>query len=133
VIRYMLDTSICIELIRGKGAKALARLRTCKVGEVAISSIVLAELQFGVERSARPEQNRIALYGFSAPLDIRPFGDHAAVAYGRVREALERAGLSIGPMDTLIAAHALAEGATLVTHNEREFRRVGGLTVENWL
>lgn len=100
--------------------------------DVGISAITLAELEHGVERSAKPDQNRVALREFCAPLEIQPF-DAAANAYGRIRADLQRAGQVIGPMDLLIAAHALAEGATMVTNNEREFRRVEGLAVENWL
>ena len=133
MIRYMLDTNICIELIRRRGVKLLKRLKKCKVGEVGISVITLAELEHGVEKSAKPEQNRIALNEFCAPLEIRPFDDLAATAYARIRADLERTGQVIGPMDMLIAAHALAEAATVVTNNEREFRRVEGLAVENWL
>jgi len=132
VIRYMLDTSVCIELIRGRGKKVLKRLRRCNVGEVGISAITLAELEHGVERSAKPSQNRIALREFCAPLEIRSFDSEAANAYGKVRADLQRAGRVIGPMDLLIAAHALADGATIITNNEREFRRVEGLAVENW-
>jgi tRNA(fMet)-specific endonuclease VapC len=95
--------------------------------------ITLAELEYGVEKSARPEQNRIALMEFCAPLELRPFEDSAAAEYGTIRACLERRGDVIGPLDQLIAAHALAEGATLVTNNEREFRRIEGLSVENWM
>jgi tRNA(fMet)-specific endonuclease VapC len=104
-----------------------------EVGEVGVSAVTLAELEYGVGKSRRPEQNRIALYAFCAPLEVRPFHDACAAAYGRVRADLEREEGTIGPMDLLIAAHALAEGATLVTSNEREFCRVQGLEVENWL
>ena len=131
--RYMLDTDMCIELIRGRGKKVLKRLKRCKVGDVGISVITLSELLHGVEKSAKPEQNRIALNEFCAPLEILPFNEPAAAAYGTVRAALDRVGQGIGPLDLLIAAHARAEGCTLVTNNEREFRRVDGLTVENWL
>ena len=97
-----------------------------------ISAIVLAELKHGVEKSSRPDQNRIALDKFCAPLTVLAFDDAAAGAYGRIRADLERDGQTIGAMDMLIAAHALAENAVLVTNNEREFRRVEGLAVENW-
>ena len=133
MIRYLLDTNVCIELIRGRGAKVLKRLKRCSVGEVGISAITLAELEHGVEKSARPAQNRIALSEFCAPLEILPFDDDAAASYGRIRASLERAGNLIGPMDLLIAAHASAVGALVVSGNEREFRRVEGLGVENWL
>lgn len=129
----MLDTNICIELIRGRGANILQRLRQCQIGDVGISAITLAELEHGVEKSAQPQRNRIALSEFCAPLEIRSFGDAAATVYGKVRANLERAGQVIGPLDLLIASHALAEGAAIVTNNDDEFRRVKDLTVENWL
>jgi tRNA(fMet)-specific endonuclease VapC len=100
---------------------------------VGISSITLAELQFGVVRSSDPEHNRMVLTEFMAPLLIAPFDDRAAASYGKLRAELEGQGQPIGPLDTLIAAHALSLGWTLVTNNEREFRRAPGLLVENWL
>jgi len=103
------------------------------VGDVGISAITLAELEHGVERSARPEQNRIALAQFCAPLEVLAFDDAAAAAYGRVRVVLEKKGPVIGPMDLLVAAHALTAAHTLVTSNEKEFQRVKGLRVENWV
>ena len=132
MIRYLLDTNVCIELIRGRGAAVLSRLRRCAVGEVGMSSITLAELARGVAKSSDPGRNQLALAQFCAPLEALPFDSFAAVAYGEVRAVLERADRPIGPMDMLIAAHARALEATLVTNNVREFRRVTGLTVENW-
>jgi tRNA(fMet)-specific endonuclease VapC len=131
LISYLLDTNICVDLIRRRSAGVLERLAECDIGEVGISVITLAELEYGVEKSAKPEQNGIALREFCAPLEIRPFEETAATAYGKIRAALERAGKIIGPLDLLIAAHALAEGATVVTSNVQEFRRVKGLAVEN--
>ena len=133
MIRYMLDTNICIEMIRGRGASILEKLRDCKIGDVGISTITMAELECGVFKSSKPDQNRIALAQFSGPLEILSFDDRAAVTYGKVRGTLERMGKTIGPLDTLIAAHALSIKATIVTNNEREFRRVEGLKVENWM
>lgn len=127
-----MDTNICIEVIRSRGARIVSRLRRCEIGEVGISSITLAELAHGVEKSANPDRNRIALQEFCAPLQIAPFDDLAALAYGRVRDYLERRGKIIGPMDLLIAAHAFALDATLITNNLREFQRVPKLIVENW-
>ena len=134
MIRHMLDTSVCIELVRGRlSATLLAELRRRKIGSVGISTITIAELQFGVARSSDPDRNRVALAGFVAPLVVVPFDGPAASAYGRLRADLQRAGRPIGPMDMHIAAHALSLNAALVTGNEREFRRVAGLHVENWL
>ena len=132
MIQYLLATNMCIELIRQRSTRILDRLRQCDMGQVGISVITLAELEYGVEKSSRREQNRIALGLFCAPLEILPFTDHAAVEYGILHNTLERRGEVIGPMDLLIAAHALTDQATLVTSNEREFRRVEGLSVENW-
>jgi len=132
VIRTLLDTSICIDMIRGRAPHAVRRLRRREVGSVGISSITLAELEHGVEKSAEPPRNRIALAHFCAPLEICPFNDAAASRYGAIRTALERAGTPIGPLDTLIAAHAFALGARLVTGNEREFTRIPKLRVESW-
>lgn len=132
MIRYMLDTDVCIELIRGKSPALLASLRKRKVGSVAISSITLAELQYGAAKSRDPDRNRLALIHFVAPLEVLSFDDRAAGAYGKLRANLERAGRPIGPLDTLIAAHALSAKLTVVTNNQREFSRVADLHVENW-
>jgi len=133
VIQYILDTNACIELIRGRSQRVLTRLRQCAPGSVGISSITLAELYYGVARSSNPQRNLLALTQFSAPIAILPFDDRAAAVYGTVRQHLEQKELPAGPLDTLIAAHSISERATLVTDNEREFRHVGGLNVENWL
>ncbi|MCK6529931.1 type II toxin-antitoxin system VapC family toxin [Myxococcota bacterium] len=129
---WLLDTNICIFLIRQKSPRVLDRLRTLDIESVGISSITLAELEYGVAKSAQSERNRAALAAFVAPLGVMPFDDAAAERYGAIRADLERSGHPIGSLDMLIAAHAMALGRTLVTHNEREFRRVRGLEVENW-
>jgi tRNA(fMet)-specific endonuclease VapC len=130
VTGYLLDTNICIELIRGRGKKAILKMRGRDVG---ISSITLAELQFGAAKSSEPKRNLSLLIEFCSPMSIHPFDGEAATAYGVLRAELEKAGMPIGPLDTLIAAHAKSRGDTLITNNEREFRRVRGLRVENWL
>lgn len=132
-MHYMLDTNICIELIRGRGKHVLAHIKKQGVGDIGLSIITYAELEHGVWKSARPEQNLIALNLFCAPLELVPFDTDAASAYGKLRAQLEKAGKVIGPMDMLIAAHALSLGCTLITNNEREFRRVKGLPVESWI
>lgn len=131
--RYLLDPNVCVELLRGRVPALFARLRSFEIDEISISSITLAELQYGVAKSARPARHAELLAQFCAPLAILPFDNIAAETYGRARAELERAGMSIGPLDTLIAAHALSLCLTLVTNNEREIRRVAGLPVENWL
>ena len=132
-MRYMLDTNICIYLIKKKPAGVIQRLKSLRISDVSLSSITLAELEYGVEKSQRPDQNRWALPEFLSPLDILSFDDDAAQRYGAIRSRLEKSGNVIGSMDILIAAHALSLGAVLVTNNAAEFRRVEELTVENWV
>ena len=108
------------------------RLRDTKPGEVGVSSITLSELEFGIAKSAQPIRNGIALFKFLAPLEIIPYGEGAAKEYGWIRMELERSGRRIRDLDMLIAAHALSLDCSLVTNNEREFRRVPSLRVENW-
>jgi tRNA(fMet)-specific endonuclease VapC len=133
VTRFLLDTSICVELLRGRASAVLARMRSLEIDEVAISSITMAELQYGVAKSANPAKHEVLLAEFCAPLDILPFDALAAETYGRVQTEIERRGKPIGPLDTLIASHAVSLDVTLVTNNDREFRRVPGLRVENWM
>ncbi|MBI5576392.1 MAG: type II toxin-antitoxin system VapC family toxin [Deltaproteobacteria bacterium] len=132
-MKYILDTDGCIELIRRKPPKLIQRLTGSQPGDVGLSSITTAELWFGVAKSDDPGKNRKALAGFLAPFEIVPFDESAAMAYGEIRAALEIAGTPIGSMDLLIGAHALSIGATLVTANIREFRRIRGLRTANWL
>jgi len=132
MIRFMLDMDICIDLLRGQATELFKRLQQFEIDEIAISSITLAELQYGVERSSQPTKHEQILAQFCAPLCILLFDTLAAETYGRVRKDLEQAGTPIGPLDTLIVSHALSQNLTLVTHNEREFSRVAGLKVENW-
>ncbi|MBI5843054.1 MAG: type II toxin-antitoxin system VapC family toxin [Deltaproteobacteria bacterium] len=131
-MRYMLDTNICIYLIKKKPQSVIERLRGLSVSEVGISSITLAELLYGVSKSAQPQKNRDALEGLLAPLEIANFDDRAAQCYGVIRAGLERRGAVIGAMDMLIAAHAMSISAILVTNNTREFARVEKLVMENW-
>jgi tRNA(fMet)-specific endonuclease VapC len=132
-MKVMLDTNICIYIIRQKPEAVLARFRAFQVGDIGISTITLAELQYGAMKSARPKQNRESLKDFIAPLDVASFDNGASEAYGEIRVALEKSGRPIGAMDLLIAAHALSLDARLATNNEREFKRVRGLRVENWI
>jgi len=128
----LLDTNTCIYLIRRRPKEVLQRFERFEVGEVGVSVITVSELRYGVEKSTRPEQNLRALEQFLLPLEVLNFGPEATVSYGRVRASLEERGMPIGPLDTLIAAHALSLGATLVTNNIREFERVSGLRIEDW-
>jgi tRNA(fMet)-specific endonuclease VapC len=132
-MRFMLDTDTCIALVKRKPAPVLRRLSALAPGEAGISAVTLAELRCGVEKSAARDRNDRALDAFVLPLEVADFDEAAAAAYGAVRSALEKAGTPVGPLDTQIGAHALSLGAALVTHNVREFRRVPGLTVVDWL
>lgn len=129
---YMLDTNICIYAIKNRPEIVLQRLKENMQNGLCISAITLAEMQHGVEKSAQPEKNAAALMRFVSILQVLPFDDGAAVEYGKVCAHLQRHGTPISPMDTLIAAHAKAEGLTIVTNNVREFERVPGLKIENW-
>ncbi len=131
-MKYLLDTNICIYLIKRRPERVLHELAKQTVGEVGISTITAAELWHGVARSQSFERSRAALEQFLLPLVIADFDSAAAIVYGQVRADLEKQGKPIGPFDTLIAAHALSLDATLVTNTEREFRRVPGLIVANW-
>ena len=130
---FMLDTDICIYIIKRKPLRVLDRLKKAEISEITISSITLSELLFGVSKSSKPEQNLMALTQFVAPLDILPYGDEAAQYYGELRAHLEKQGTPIGSLDMLIAAHALSISGTLITNNEKEFNRVPNLNIENWV
>lgn len=131
-MKFMLDTNICICLIKRRSEKIIGNLKKHTAGEVGISSITLAELQYGVVKSQHKKQNRIALEEFVLPLEIDPFDEKAAETYGLIRSQFEKTGKPIGSLDTLIGAHALSRGVTLVTNNVREFKRIKGLKVVDW-
>ena len=132
MIRYLLDTNICIFLIKSRSQALFDKVAAHRPGEIGISSITLAELEYGVSKSAFPERNREALRMFTIPLEIAPFDDDSAEQYGRIRCNLEAAGTPIGVLDTQIAAQGMALNAVVVTNNTREFAKVGGLRVEDW-
>jgi tRNA(fMet)-specific endonuclease VapC len=129
---YMLDTNICIYLINKRPPQVRAHFEGLRYGQVLVSSITGAELAFGVAKSGSA-RNREALEKFLAPLEVLSFDAQAMHAYGALRAQLQASGQPIGALDTLIAAHALAVGATLVTNNLAEFERVPGLGCENWV
>lgn len=131
-MNYMLDTNICIYVIKQKPTSVIKRFLEHVSDELCISSITYAELMHGVEKSQAAERNRAALPLFLSPITILEFGSRAAEEYGKIRADLEKKGTPIGPMDILISGHAKSEGLILVTNNTREFKRVEGLKVENW-
>ena len=116
-MKYMLDTNICIYLIKRKPVDVLERFKQTDISEISISSITLSELQYGVSKSSKPEQNILALTQFVAPLEILPYESDAAQYYGELRAFLEKQGTPIGSLDMLIAAHALSIRSTLVTNS----------------
>ncbi|MGA8017702.1 MAG: type II toxin-antitoxin system VapC family toxin [Desulfobacterales bacterium] len=128
----MLDTDICIYIIKRKPADVIKRLMKSRISQIGISSITLSELESGVEKSSKQEQNQVALAQFLAPMEILSYGDEAAQQYGRLRAFLEKQGTPIGSLDMLIAAHALSIDCILVTNNEKEFGRVPNLKIDNW-
>ena len=132
MMKLMLDTNVCIYLIKEHPVSVLERFAAHPVGDIGISVITLAELEYGVTKSSRPAKNREALEQFVSPLDVAPFDRPATAAYGRLRTALEKKGQPIGSMDLLIAAHAISLNVRLITHNVKEFGRVPGLRIEDW-
>ncbi|HEX3398013.1 MAG TPA: type II toxin-antitoxin system VapC family toxin [Steroidobacteraceae bacterium] len=132
-MKWMLDTDTCIAMIKHQPASILRRLSGKSIGQVGISSITLGELAFGASKSGRSQQSKAALGEFLLALEVAAFDEVAALQYGSIRAALERHGTPIGPLDTLIAAHALSTDSVLVSHNTREFKRVPGLRCEDWL
>ena len=131
-MRYMLDTNICIFIIKNKPETVRKKLESIAPGDIAISSVTHGELCHGVEKSQDREKNRLALAILLARIPVLPFTAECSEEYGKIRADLERNGTPIGPLDTLIAAHAKALDLTLVTNNVREFVRVEGLNVEDW-
>ncbi len=132
-MKFMLDTNICIYIIKKKPAQVLRHLKRTPVSEIGISSITFSELEYGVEKSERKAQNRFALVQFIVPLQIILYDEIAARYYGEIRSTLEREGQLIGPLDMLIAAHAKSLNSILITNNENEFKRVAGLKLRNWI
>jgi tRNA(fMet)-specific endonuclease VapC len=129
---YLLDTHICIYLLKGMYPALKVHMQSHSPSSIGIPAIVKAELYFGAYESQNKEKTLKVLDAFLAPLSVLPFGDQEAFFYGRIRAELESEGQSIGPNDLLIASTALTCGAVLVTHNAQEFQRVKGLIWEDW-
>jgi tRNA(fMet)-specific endonuclease VapC len=130
--QYMLDTNICIYVIKNYPPKLRERFNRL-AEQLCISSITIGELYYGAEKSARRFENLEAIEQFTARLDVLPFSRRAACHYGQIRADLERAGRPAGPYDMMIGGHARSEGLVLVTNNPREFERMQGLRIVNWL
>ena len=130
---YMLDTNICIYIIKQKPKEVIDHLKKIKNSDLCISSITYSELLYGVEKSSNVTKNLLALTMFLTNIEIISYDENASAQYGLIRAELERNGKPIGPLDMLIAAHAKSLKITLVTNNVKEFERVNGLKVENWV
>jgi tRNA(fMet)-specific endonuclease VapC len=131
-MRFLLDTNICIYIIKKKPRQVIDIFLTLPIGSVGISSITLAELQYGIAKSNNVEKNREALEKFLTPFEVFDFDQSAANCYGDIRAELEKMGTPIGSLDMLIAAHARSLDIILVTNNEKEFVRIMDLKIENW-
>ncbi|WP_434708704.1 tRNA(fMet)-specific endonuclease VapC [Pseudomonas sp. R1-1] len=132
MIKYMLDTNICIFTIKSK-PQIVREAFNRHSGQLCISAITLMELIYGAEKSAAPEKNLAVVEGFVARLDVLPFDNDAAAQTGMIRSELAKAGTPIGPYDQMIAGHARSLGLIVVTNNVREFERVPGLRIEDWV
>jgi tRNA(fMet)-specific endonuclease VapC len=132
MLKYLLDTNILIYVVKNRPVAARERF-TRFHGQMGMSSVTLMELVYGAEKSAAPERNLREVEGLAARLEVLPFDPVAATHTGRIRAELARAGTPIGPYDQMIAGHARSLGLTLVSNNLREFERVPGLLLENWV
>ena len=132
-MKYLLDTNIYVALIRQRPKGLIKQLTSYKPGDIGISTITIAELIHGAQKSSQVEQNMAALDQFLLPLEIADFDQSAAFVYGYIRNYLESKGTLIGSMDMLIAAHALSLDVALVTNNTREFKRIPNLKIEDWM
>ncbi len=130
---FLLDTDICIYIIKRKPQHVIDRFQTLSLSDIGVSSLTIAELEYGAYKSQRVEQNRAALNQFLLPLEIVPFDESVTQIYGNLRATLERRGTIIGGIDMLIASQAIALSLTLVTNNTKEFSRIQNLDLDNWV
>jgi tRNA(fMet)-specific endonuclease VapC len=132
MILYMLDTDICSYIIKERPLQVLEHFKQVEMEQLCISAVTYAELIYGVEHSSSKKVNRVVIEDFVLHLTIVPWGEEAAEHYGSIRAYLQAEGKIIGSMDMMIAAHARSQKMTLVTNNDKHFKRVPKLTVENW-
>lgn len=132
-MKLMLDTNICIAIIKQKPKDILQKFSAYQIGDICISSVTLAELRYGVAKSQFVEKNQSALDEFILPLEVADFDEPATQYYGILRAMLEKQGTPIGPLDTMIGAHALSLDVALVTNNTKEFSRIIGLKLVDWI
>ncbi|MFA5905579.1 MAG: type II toxin-antitoxin system VapC family toxin [Desulfobacula sp.] len=132
-MKFLIDTNICIYIMNQRPPELIQRFKKTEVGQIGISTITVSELGYGVAKSKLQKQNAKRLEEFLIPFEILPYDENASKYYGEIRSQLESRGNIIGPLDLLIAAHALSKNLVLVTNNEKEFSRIESLKVENWL
>jgi len=133
LIKYLIDTNICIYIMNKRPIGIIHKFKQFDVGEIGVSTITVSELQYGVSKSKNRRLNKQRIEEFLFPLEILPYDEIAATIYGDIRVQLEKRGEPIGPLDLLIAAHALSRNLVLISNNEKEFKRVKNLKVENWV
>lgn len=132
MLKFMLDTNIVIYIVKNRPEVVLDIFNT-RSGQACLSSVTLMELIYGAEKSASPARNLRVIEGFSARLEVLPYDDSAAIHTGQIRAELAKRGKPIGPYDQMIAGHARSKGLILVTNNTKEFKRVPGLRIDNWV
>lgn len=131
--QIMLDTNICIYIIKNKPESVREKFKCYNIGDLVLSSITVSELYYGAYKSQYVEKNLLALEHFLKPFDIVEYDLKASIEYGKIRASLEKSGQIIGGLDMLIAAHAKSLNMTLVTNNKKEFERIDGLILDNWV
>lgn len=132
MIKYLLDTNICIYIMNRRPIEIIHKFKRFDVGEIGVSTITVSELHYGAVKSKNPKNNIKRVEEFLTPLEILPYNHNAANFYGEIRHNLETKGEIIGSLDMLIAAQALSKEIILVTNNEKEFKRINELRIENW-
>ena len=131
-MKYLIDTNICIYIMNKHPADVITKFKQFELGEIGISTITVSELQYGVAKSTYREKNEVRIEEFMAPFEILTYDLSAAKIYGDIRFQLEKRGQIIGPLDMLIAAHAISQELILITNNDKEFKRITKLKIENW-
>ena len=132
-MNFLIDTNICIYIMNKRPPEVIQKFKNTEIGQIGISTITVSELNYGVSKSKYQKQNNKRLEEFLAPFEILPYDEKASRFYGKIRTQLESSGNIIGSLDMLIAAHALSKDIVLVTNNEKEFKRIKSLKVENWV
>jgi tRNA(fMet)-specific endonuclease VapC len=132
-MHFLIDTNICIYIMNNHPPEVTRRFKNTEVGDVGVSSITISELQYGISKSKRKKENQQRLDEFLIPFEILPYDEIASICYGEIRAKLEERGVVIGPLDLLIAAQALSRELVLITNNEKEFKRIQSLKVEDWV